>query len=442
MPGACIGIFPGVGQPWAMDAADMWCMTSVHGEEVLDPRQAEAALSRLLDRVERLVQMDEAGELLRLDALPAVAGLQQRLDGVAAERDRYRRQAQWLRDRIVQGVARSLAERGVRRIALYGAGYHTVGLVRQPWRSYGIEVVAILDDRAAVAELGGVRVVKPEGFAESVDAVVVSSDSSEEAIWRRAREVFAGRGIEVVRLYGAEDAGCDAGGARAMLVERFGVSEEDASWLIENRMERHDAMLPMLPARRTEMHLRRYEFAARHASGARVLDCACGTGYGSRLLADRGRASSVLGVDVDARTIEYARRRYGDGERVRFKVGDACALGVERRSVDLIASFETVEHVRDPEVLLDGYARALAPGGTLVISTPNDLGVQPHHYHSFTQESFRLLVMRHFLSFEQYGQVEEDEPRWNDAPAGIYPLGGGYPDPEVFIFIARMPKRG
>ncbi len=416
-------------------------MASVSRQNEMEVVRAEAALAHLLDRVEELARLDQAGELIRLESLPALTVLQRRLSEITQERDQLRRRGQWLRDRLTHLLARQLEERGVRRIAIYGAGYHTAALVRQPWRSFGIEVIAVLDDSPRIGKLSGLPVMMPNLLTEHVDAVVISSDSHEATIERRAREVFGSRGIPVYRIYGPEDAGTDPVYIRQMLVERFGVSAPDADWLVANRMERHDAMLPMLPPRRTEMHLRRYEFAAPLAAGGRVLDCACGTGYGSRLLADYGNALHVLGVDVDARTIDYAKRRYADPARIEFVVGDAEKPPVGPGTIDLIASFETVEHVVDPDALMRAYATSLAPNGALVISTPNDLGVQPHHHHSFTLESFRLLVMRHFLAFEQYGQVEEDEPRWRDAPPGIYPLGGGFPDPEVFIFIARTPKR-
>ena len=89
-----------------------------------------------------------------------------------------------------------------------------------------------------------------------------------------------------------------------------------------------------------ELHVARYEFAARHAHG-RVLDIACGVGYGTRLLADRG--SEAVGVDLDREAIAYATKRYGCAG-VTFVAGDALAFQ-DGAGFDTIVSLETIEHV-------------------------------------------------------------------------------------------------
>ncbi|MCS7071715.1 MAG: class I SAM-dependent methyltransferase, partial [Anaerolinea sp.] len=116
------------------------------------------------------------------------------------------------------------------------------------------------------------------------------------------------------------------------------------------------------------IHLKRYAFARAYASGKRVLDVACGVGYGSRYLADA--AASVIGVDVDAAAIAYARRRYGDSDRVQFMQGDALNLPFSDRTFDVICSFETIEHVPDAHRFLSEVRRLLAPGGVFIVSTP------------------------------------------------------------------------
>src|SRR6202158_4675765 len=83
-------------------------------------------------------------------------------------------------------------------------------------------------------------------------------------------------------------------------------------------------------------HWHRYAFARRFAAGKRVLDAACGEGYGSALLG--AVAESVVGVDIDASAIAHAGERYGEGDRVRFIAGScaapplACTSAAARRS--------------------------------------------------------------------------------------------------------------
>jgi SAM-dependent methyltransferase len=113
-------------------------------------------------------------------------------------------------------------------------------------------------------------------------------------------------------------------------------------------------------------HLARYRLAARLAAGRRVLDAACGEGYGTALLARAG-AASVVGIDIDAATVRHARERH----EVDARRGDVTALELDDGSFDLVVSFETIEHVAEPERALDELVRVLAPDGVLLVSTPN-----------------------------------------------------------------------
>lgn len=141
-------------------------------------------------------------------------------------------------------------------------------------------------------------------------------------------------------------------------------------------------------------HLARYLLAAQLASGCRALDAACGEGYGTQLLARAG-AERALGVDVDEATVRAARERYGG----HYEAADVERLPLDDDSFDLIASFETIEHVDDPEAALRELRRVLAPEGTLVISTPNAaeyLVDNPFHVREFETSEFVELLERHF----------------------------------------------
>ena len=117
-------------------------------------------------------------------------------------------------------------------------------------------------------------------------------------------------------------------------------------------------------------HMHRYAYAATFCAGRRVLDAACGEGYGSALLARAG--ADVLGVDLSAITITHAQQRYADLAGLRFAQADVTALDqFPDASFDAIVSFETLEHVHAQERMLAGFRRMLAPGGCLLISSPD-----------------------------------------------------------------------
>ncbi len=341
-----------------------------------------------------------------------------------------------LKSRLVGRVAEECARRGWNRIALYGAGRHTRLYIRQPWGWHGVRVVAVVDDDPRAERIGGVSVVRPEELRERVDAVVVSSDRYEGMIAERAAAVFGARGIPVLRIYGDEPTWEADAVATRRLIEKCGVTESDARWLVANRVERHDATLPVLPPARTELHLRRYELAAALVKGKRVLDAACGTGYGAAVLMEQGCAAGVVGVDIDAEAAAYARRRFGS-EGVEFRVCSAAETGLLDESIDVVTSFETIEHMSEPGELLAEFARVLRPGGTLVLSTPNNWGVKHFHEHSFTPETLREIVERRFRVIQWIGQRAGDVPALDGLPAGMFPLAESAWEAETLMAVAE-----
>jgi SAM-dependent methyltransferase len=144
------------------------------------------------------------------------------------------------------------------------------------------------------------------------------------------------------------------------------------------------------------LHLERYEFAAKHLAPGRVLDLACGVGYGTRLLAERS-GQPVLGVDLSPAAIDYARQRYG-GPGIEFQVSDALRFR-DAQGFASIVSLETVEHLPEPGRFLAAMATLLRPGGTFIASVPTtpSTDVNPHHLHDFTERSFRAAVSVHGL---------------------------------------------
>src|ERR1019366_10458411 len=113
-------------------------------------------------------------------------------------------------------------------------------------------------------------------------------------------------------------------------------------------------------------HVYRYAFACRFVRGKRVLDIACGEGYGAAALQKAG-AAHVIGVDVSESICLHARSKYG----LDARPGTAEQIPLADGSVDVIVSFETIENVPDTGRFLDECVRILVPGGRLIISTPN-----------------------------------------------------------------------
>ena len=156
-------------------------------------------------------------------------------------------------------------------------------------------------------------------------------------------------------------------------------------------------------------HWARYAFALELARGKRVLDAACGEGYGSAMLA--GAAASVLGVDIAEDAIAHARSRYGAQANLRFLRGDCTALDAAPGSLDLVVSFETLEHVAAQENLIAGFARALTHDGILIVSSPDkrtysDLSGFRNEFHvrELYRDELLALLAPHFPQVRLYGQ--------------------------------------
>jgi FkbM family methyltransferase len=328
-----------------------------------------------------------------------------------------------MRQQLLTRTAESLAARGITRIALFGAGRHTRPIVRQPWVMFGVHVEVILDDAPRSSVLGGVRVARAGAgpLPAGVGAIVISSESYEHQLYERAMALYRDVGIPIITLYSRDDEAYESGATLERLMSTAGLSAADARWLVENRGERHDATLAMLPPARTELHLRRYELAAdllASRGGRDVADLACGTGYGSSLLCTSAQ-TRYHGMDIDARTIEYANSRHGGANRMFYRA-DATSTPLAAASVDLVASFETIEHIVDTKALVAEYARVLRPDGLLVVSTPNKLGPTPHHVHDFGLAEFIAALSQDFEVVEVLGQLPVDDVFAEDLPPGMW----------------------
>jgi len=153
-------------------------------------------------------------------------------------------------------------------------------------------------------------------------------------------------------------------------------------------------------------HLVVYEWIAQRVHGRRVVDLACGEGYGSAAL---GRtAASVVGVDANPEAFEHARLKYS-GANVRF---ERDMIETWTGDVDCVVFLQTIEHVQDPDAVLARLAAMIGPDGVAYVSTPNVLTLAPRgeersgnpwHVREYRPEEFAALCARHFAHVDLLG---------------------------------------
>ncbi len=152
------------------------------------------------------------------------------------------------------------------------------------------------------------------------------------------------------------------------------------------------------------LHLERYKLAAEYVRDADVVDCACGTGFGSEVLMHAG-ARSVQGVDLDRGALEYARSRHAH-EGIRYYEADAIRFSPTPQP-SVWVSLETVEHLPNPTAYVARVAKVLPKGGRFIASVPVTVCTDSdrHHLHDFTRASFRQLLSAH--GFKEIRALEQ-----------------------------------
>jgi SAM-dependent methyltransferase len=149
--------------------------------------------------------------------------------------------------------------------------------------------------------------------------------------------------------------------------------------------------------------------------GKRVADIACGTGYGTQMLAKAG-ARNVHGMDLSEEAVEFCQENY-DTPNATYSVANAQSLAaIADSEFDLVVSFETIEHLPEVEAYLDEMVRILRPGGRFLVSTPDRriasvmyrlLGhpANKHHVREYTEKELLNLLSTRFQIEAMYGQA-------------------------------------
>ena len=153
-----------------------------------------------------------------------------------------------------------------------------------------------------------------------------------------------------------------------------------------------------------QRHLVVYRWIAAQVGGLRVVDMACGEGYGSDVLAGAGAA--VVGVDANPEAFEHAVAKY---PQVTFERN---MVELWQGDVDCVVFLQTIEHIQDPDAMLAHVRELIGPRGVAYVSTPNVLTLappgaarsgNPWHVREYRASEYRELCARHFGSVDLLG---------------------------------------
>jgi 2-polyprenyl-3-methyl-5-hydroxy-6-metoxy-1,4-benzoquinol methylase len=174
-------------------------------------------------------------------------------------------------------------------------------------------------------------------------------------------------------------------------------------------------------------HVARYKLALNYVPlGGRIADAACGVGYGSYILAGNHKANCVHAFDIDSGAIEYARLHYNH-QKIIYHQTDLARSPFSEHAFDLLISFETIEHLKDPEAFLGLVHQALDSRGIFICSTPNEdtlplvqMGNKYHHRHYTPVEFEGVLKHAGFCVMEKFTQTDSQSEQIQRGWHGLY----------------------
>ncbi len=181
---------------------------------------------------------------------------------------------------------------------------------------------------------------------------------------------------------------------------------------MSTKLERTDRHNPNDNNYLSIQHIERYLFAQKLLTpGLKVLDIACGTGYGTAILREHG--CDVLGADLDEVQVVQNRKNW---RYENFQTADVLNLPFDKESFDAVVTFETIEHVVDGQRFLSEMYRVLKPSGLFICSTPNIAYTSHPTYHvkEYEPEEFFKLVETQFGEIQRYGQYFKFSDRFRD----------------------------
>lgn len=168
-------------------------------------------------------------------------------------------------------------------------------------------------------------------------------------------------------------------------------------------------------------HINRYAFAKSFVNNKVVLDMACGSGYGTQILAER--AKKVYGVDLASDAIEFAQKHHIE-DNIQFCNSSIEKFNLKENKADIVVSFETIEHIEDTDLYFKCVINNVKENGICIISTPVVMNngqskTNPYHVNEFTIERFKEELNKYFISVDWYCQR-------NDFGGGIFVDDGSF----------------
>lgn len=175
-----------------------------------------------------------------------------------------------------------------------------------------------------------------------------------------------------------------------------------------------------------------YEFARKYIENKTIADIGCADGYGTTYLADF--ALSATGVDYSETAINQAKLKHSHKQNLQFKQAAVPPLPFENSSIDVVTSFQFIEHIHNRKDFIRDVYRVLKPGGVFLCSTPNALmsiARNPFHVHEYTFSEMEQEVKDIFKNFELKGlqgnnkvnNYYEQNARWAKKILKLDPLG-------------------
>lgn len=170
-----------------------------------------------------------------------------------------------------------------------------------------------------------------------------------------------------------------------------------------------ERFIPGLDYRLEYEHMHRYSAVRDIIAGKVVLDIASGEGYGSAMMSKW--AARVTGVDISAEAVEHAAAKYGGVKNLQYMQGGVTDIPLENSSIDVVVSFETIEHLPYHDEMLKEILRVLKPDGVLIISTPDKAVYtdargfnNEFHVKELYKDEFVELLNKYFATTNLYGQ--------------------------------------